>query len=43
MAPPFRVAEVDIIYGKGISRESSLLELALKIDIIQKKRLVVQL
>ena len=36
MAPPFRVAEVDIIYGKGISRESSLLELALKFDIIQK-------
>ena len=36
LAPPFRVAEVDIIYGKGISRESSLLELALKFDIIQK-------
>ncbi len=36
MAPPFRVAEVDLIYGKGISSESSLLELALKFDIIQK-------
>ena len=36
MAPPFRIAEVDIIYGKGISRESSLLELALKFDIVQK-------
>ena len=36
LAPPFRVAEVDIIYGKGISKESSLLELALKFDIVQK-------
>ncbi len=36
MAPPFRVAEVDIIYGKGISSESALIELALKFDIIEK-------
>lgn len=36
MAPPFKVAEVDIIYGKGISRESSLLELALKYEIVEK-------
>lgn len=36
MAPPFRVAEVDIIYGKGISRESSLIELGLKFEIIEK-------
>lgn len=36
MAPPFRVAEVDIVFGKGISKTSSLLELALKFDIVQK-------
>ncbi len=36
MAPPFRVAEVEIIYGKGISAEGSLLELALNFDIIHK-------
>jgi recombination protein RecA len=36
MAPPFRVAEVDIIYGKGISRESSLFELAVKYEILEK-------
>ncbi len=36
IAPPFRVAEVDIIYGKGISSEGALIELALKFDIIEK-------
>lgn len=36
MAPPFRVAEVDIVFGKGISKTSALLELALKFDIVQK-------
>ncbi|MDR0425554.1 MAG: recombinase RecA [Clostridiales bacterium] len=36
MAPPFRVAEVDIIYGKGISRESAALDLALQFNIITK-------
>ena len=36
LASPFKIAEVDIIYGKGISKESSLLELALRFDIIQK-------
>ncbi|MBO5215133.1 MAG: recombinase RecA [Clostridia bacterium] len=36
MAPPFRVAEVEIIYGKGISSEGSLLELAINFDIIHK-------
>ena len=36
LAPPFRVAEFDIVYGEGISREGCLLDLALKFDLIQK-------
>ena len=36
MAPPFRTAEVEIIYGKGISSEGSLLELAIQFDIVHK-------
>ncbi len=36
VAPPFRVAEFDLIYGKGISFESSLLDIACSFDVIQK-------
>lgn len=36
MAPPFKTAEFDIIYGEGISKESSLIDLATELDIINK-------
>ena len=36
VAPPFRQVDVDLIYGKGISREAEILDLAVKFDIINK-------
>lgn len=36
VAPPFRTAEVDIMYGEGISREGSLITLGTQHDIINK-------
>ena len=36
VAPPFREAEFEIMYGTGISKWSELVDLAVKLDIIQK-------
>lgn len=36
VAPPFKEAEFDVMYGEGISHESELLDLAVKMDIVQK-------
>lgn len=36
IAPPFKEAEFDIMYGEGISRVGELVDLAVKADVIQK-------
>ena len=36
VAPPFKEAEFDVIYGQGISRDGEMLDLAVKLDIVQK-------
>lgn len=36
VAPPFREAEFDIMFGKGISREGDLIDLGVKVDAVKK-------
>ena len=36
VAPPFKTTHVDIIYGKGISRDGEILDLAVEGDIVEK-------
>ena len=36
MAPPFKQAEFDIIYGVGISREGSLIDLGVEVGVVKK-------
>ena len=36
LAPPFKQAEFDVLYGIGISRDSELVDLAVKLDIVER-------
>lgn len=36
VAPPFRTAEVDIMYGEGISKEGEIIDLGSEMDVVQK-------
>jgi recombination protein RecA len=36
VAPPFKVAEFDIMYGEGVSKSGEILDLAVEFEIIKK-------
>ncbi len=36
VAPPFRLAEFDIVYGEGISKEGELIDIGVELDILKK-------
>lgn len=36
LAPPFKVAEFEVLYGKGISKASEIIDLGVTLDVIQK-------
>ncbi len=36
VAPPFKIAEFDILYGEGVSKESELIDLGIKFNILEK-------
>jgi len=36
VAPPFKQAEIDIMYGEGISREGSIVDIGVELEIVQK-------
>jgi recombination protein RecA len=36
VAPPFRVAEFDVMYGEGVSREGGLLDVGVAMDVVSK-------